>query len=142
MSLKVQIITQLKVIQDNLCKICPGQEYQNCVTEFLRQQISQSNIQIREMSANNVCFDNLYLRDKKVLSVNLNKQHYILIRNISMYKSRRHNDPLVGVDEPLNVSVSVEVGRVVAPGPDHRDWLGGKGGRQQGARQDNLRQTL
>ena len=40
-------------------------------TEFLRQQISQSNIQIREMSANNVCFDNLYLRDKKVLSVNL-----------------------------------------------------------------------
>ena len=59
-----------------------------------------------------------------------------------MYKSRRHNDPLVGVDEPLNVSVSVEVGRVVAPGPDHRDWLGGKVGRPQGARQDNLRQAV
>ena len=35
--------------------------------------------------------------------------------NMSMYKSWRHNDPLIWVDEPLNVSVSVEVGGVVSP---------------------------
>ena len=32
-----------------------------------------------------------------------------------MYKSWRYNDPLVRVDEPLNVSVSVELGGVVSP---------------------------
>ena len=59
-----------------------------------------------------------------------------------MYKSWRYNDPLVRVDEPLNVSVSVETGRGVASGPDQRDWLGGQVGRPQWARQDDLLQAV
>ena len=57
---------------------------------------------------------------------------------ISMYKSRGDNDSLIGVDEPLNVSVSVETGRGVSSGPDQRDWLGGQVGRPQWAGQSYL----
>ena len=77
---------------------------------------------------------NLYLR---VLAINLK-----LTLTISMYKSGRDNDPLIRVDEPLDVSVSVELGGGVAPRPDHRHWLGGQVGRAQWARQSNLLQTV
>ena len=59
-----------------------------------------------------------------------------------MYEGRGHNDPLVGVHEPLYVSVSVELGGVVAPRPDQPHWLGGQVGRQQGEGQHNFGGTL
>ena len=59
-----------------------------------------------------------------------------------MYVSWRYDDSLVRVDKSLYVSVSVELGGVVAPRPDEPHWLGGQVGRPQWARQDDLLQAV